>query len=116
MATTDIYFKKLKDLKKGDTYLGAEITLDITPAIDLTGATINMWLRKDKKDNPKVALKLSTTNSELTITAPTIFQINEQKIPVNAGFYYYDMEVTFASGRVKTYVEGTWLITEDISG
>lgn len=106
----------LPEHKKGDTFNGQQFTLNIngSPA-DLTGASIRMDLRK-VKTGPYV-LRLSTDNGGISILVPVsgIFQINPQIIDVQAATYFYDIETTFQDGTVKTYIDGTWLISQDVT-
>lgn len=101
---------------KGDTYRGTKFTITIggDPA-DLTGASIRMQLRTQPMH--PVKSEISTANSMISITDPTAgeFTINKVKIDFPAGNYYYDCEITFADGSVKTYFGGRFPIVQDIT-
>lgn len=113
MATT-----VLNSHKRGDTFLGiSEIEVLINGlALDLTGASVLMQLKK-VAGSDTVAKEFSTDNALITITDATAGKIAIESciidiLPFN---YVYDIEVTLASGRVLTVLEGTWEITSDVS-
>jgi hypothetical protein len=100
----------------GDTYKGAafEIIVNGTPLI-LTGAQIAMMVRKVRKNNPVISINLG---SGITITDAVNgkFRIDEQIFSVDRpGNYLYDIQITLASGVVKTYIKGDFIITGDIT-
>jgi hypothetical protein len=100
---------------KGDTFEGKVFTILIngTPA-NLNGATIKMDLRKNKKETTPLTLRLMN-GSGITILTNGSFQINPQVIDIPEEEYYYDIEITFASGEVHTWIGGTWPIIQDIT-
>ena len=90
------------------------ILADTTP-IDLSGSTILIQVRPTPSST-EVALTLSTTDSSIGIGGVDSNQITLNKIvDIAAGNYVYDMNVTFPSGEVKTYLWGNFIVTEDIS-
>ena len=113
MATT-----VLNSHKRGDTFLGiSEIEVLINGvAVDITGASILMQLKK-VAGSSDVAKEFSTDNALITITDATAgkFAIESCIIDIIPFNYVYDIEVTLATGRVLTVVEGTWEILADVS-
>lgn len=104
-------FKKIKPQLKNDTFNGARFTL--SPATDLTGATIQTQFRKSSKTNP--VIKDISTTSGITVEnlVNGVFVWDSFVMTFDVGTYYYDVQITFASGDVKTYVEGTMQVTQD---
>lgn len=105
---------------KGDTFeaVNFAMTTGLIPvAIDLTGAVIKMQLRKQSCDIVKALSLTSVANAGLTITnaAGGLFKINKQIINIDPFNYVYDIEITFASGAVKTYISGFFNVTPDIT-
>lgn len=103
---------------KGDTFnqVAFEVTKNAT-ALDLTGATIKMQLRKQYSDvSPALALT-SVASAGITITnaASGQFKINEQIIDIEVYNYVYDIQFTLASGEVKTYVKGGFNVTPEVT-
>lgn len=87
---------------------------DTTP-IDLSGCTILIQVRPTPS-SASVVLELTTDDSSIGIGGVDNNQITLNKIVgVAAGTYVYDMNVTFPSGEVKTYLWGNFIVTEDIS-
>lgn len=82
--------------------------------IDLTGCSLLMQLRQKAYITPVLSL---TDGAGLTITDAAMgqFSIDEQVIELPAYIYLYDIQVTFPTGKVKTYIYGTFTIVEDVS-
>jgi hypothetical protein len=59
----------------------------------------------------------SVASAGITITNATggLFKINQQIINIEVFNYIYDIQLTLASGVVKTYVSGTFSITPEIT-
>lgn len=105
---------------KGDTFDEVNFEVKINNvAVNLTGAVIKMQLRKDAYDHvatPALSLT-SVADAGITITQPTLgkFKINSQVINVDVFTYFYDIQITLASGVVKTYVSGFFDVLVDVS-
>jgi hypothetical protein len=103
---------------KGDTFDEVAFQLKINNvAVNLTGATIRMQLRKSFTDTV-AALSLTTVSSAgLTITnaAEGRFKINTQIIDIEVYNYLYDIQITLSSGVVKTYVQGSFNILNEVT-
>jgi hypothetical protein len=83
-------------------------------AVNLTGSTITIQVRKTANAST-IDLTLSTGDG-ITISGASNNQIVLNKVVnISAGNYLYDMNVTFPSGVVKTYVWGSFLVQEDIT-
>jgi len=83
-------------------------------AVDLSGSTILIQVRQTPAST-NVELELQTGTS-ITIGGVGKNEITlNKKVDIAAGNYVYDMNVTFPSGLVKTYIYGTFLVQEDIT-
>lgn len=82
--------------------------------IDLTGASFLCQLRSQSLLD--VALTLSDGNG-ITVTdaANGVFRIDSMVIDIPVRLYKYDIQITFPTGIVKTYISGTFNIVEDVS-
>jgi len=103
---------------KGDTFNEVPFELKINgSAVNLTGATIKMQLKKCATDVTPALSLTSASSAGITITnaASGLFKINEQIINIEAYNYVYDMQFTLSSGEVKTYINGSFLIIQDIT-
>lgn len=101
---------------KGDTFKGCRFTLKVNDIpLDLTNCQIRMHLRTNPLHSNKY--ELSTSNNKITIidAANGIFEIPQQIIDIPAGNYYYDIEILFPNGNVKTYINGHFEIIQDIT-
>ena len=101
--------------KTGDTYDGAEFHMQLNgDPMDLTGVVIAMDVRRVHESSPALSLD---TDAGLTITdaAGGVFEIDAFLVTLEPGTYEYDIQFTFPSGRVKTYVAGNWEITQDVT-
>jgi hypothetical protein len=109
---------------KRDTWDGFSSTMNyvddagtvLTP-IDLTNSTIVMQVKVNPSDDTSV-LQLSTQDNTITITDAINgkFKINSININIPSGMYYYDIQFTFlSSSKVKTYLYGTFNVTQDVT-
>lgn len=103
---------------KGDTF--SEVAFEVKKngtAINLTGATIKMQLRKNYIDvSPALALT-SVSSAGITITGASAgqFKINEQIIDIEVFNYVYDIQFTLSTGEVRTYVKGGFNVTPEVT-
>lgn len=102
---------------QGDTFeaVNFEVIKNST-ALNLTGAVIKMQLKKECGGVPILSFT-SVASAGITITnaASGLFKINKQIINIPEFNYLYDIEITFADGTVKTWVEGNFTIKCDIT-
>lgn len=106
------------DHTNGDTFEGVQFTVvKNLVALNLTGATIRMFLRTQKLATATI-LELTTDNNKIVITnaASGVFQVVKQIIEVaTPATYFYDIEIEESNGEVHTYIEGTWKIEPDVT-
>ncbi len=103
-------------VKRGDTYQGVEFQLIKNgSAIDLTDATIKADFKL--KNSGKTLMTMSTDNDKIAITYPLEgrFIFSPQVISVQAGAYQYDIQIQFNDDSLKTYIEGTMTVEQDIT-
>lgn len=102
---------------QGDTFeaVNFEVKKNNT-AVNLTGAVIKMQLKKECGGVPILSFT-SVGSAGLTITSAAngLFKINKQIINIPEYNYSYDIEITFADGTVKTWVEGNFVVKCDIT-
>lgn len=106
------------DILRGDTFNGALFVIDIndSPA-DLTGSRVDCWLREGSNVGA-VRKKISTTTGGIVLTGPTNGEVTIKPFIANlpVGTYYYDLQIKFSSGKIKTYIGGSIAIIQDITG
>jgi hypothetical protein len=117
MTNTGAITYQIPDAIQGDTFDGIEYDVTVNgTTIDLTSATIKMDLRTSPTG--ALVLSLDSDGNGLTILTPPTdgkFTIDQQIVDVPARTYSYDIEIDFHDGRVKTYISGTWPITQDVT-
>jgi hypothetical protein len=101
--------------RRGDTWDGINsISININGVpVNLSGAEVKMEFRQSV-DAP-VAMTFSTATSSILLLNANTIRILPKKIEVPFAKYYYDLQVTYPNGAVKTYMEGTWPIVHDIT-
>jgi hypothetical protein len=103
--------------KSGDTWSGIPNISFVRKGIplNLNGAMVRMQVRSSN-DSPSV-LDLSSPNSGIIITDASNGQITipSRIIDVPAGEYKYEIQIKLANGETKTFIEGNWTITENIT-
>lgn len=102
----------LQPRRKGDTWDGLEISIDNSD-YDFTNCTAKMQFKKDKKDGI-VAFEYSTQDATLVRT-DNKFKMQPRLMTYATGLYYFDLQVTFADGRVKTFVDERLNIVQDVT-
>lgn len=103
---------------KGDTFDQVDFQLKINEvAVNLTGAVIRMQLRKSYSDTTAALSLTSVSSAGITITNALEgrFRINTQIIDIEVYNYVYDIQITLASGVVKTYIQGGFNITNEVT-
>ena len=106
-------------LKRGDTFNGHqfEVLLNSVP-VNFTGAVVKIQARR--VPGSKVILEWTTANGGITISGASNNIINMEtktglQMEVEPGTYMFDLNVVLSNGVTNTYVEGTFIIKNDIS-
>lgn len=96
---------------KGDTFNQKNINF----GFDITDAKIEINFKTQV--NSKTSFFWSTVDNSITITDGVNGNIilNSKIIDVAAGTYQYDLQITFADGRVRTYFNGKMIILQDVT-
>lgn len=103
-------------VKQGDTYNGATFTIVVNDEpLDLTGAHFLCQFRKSPAMN--AALTWTEEDGISLVTSPynNKFQFDSQIIDLPPETYFYAVQMTLASGEVKTYVSGKMTVLKDIT-
>lgn len=96
---------------KGDTFKKTLSFFDASNApLDLSTASVKMQIRK-KAGEPV----LESISSGYGITVVSNQVSIEKMINIEKGTYRYDLEVTYASGIVRTYLSGLFKVSDDIT-
>jgi len=109
---------KIDNQYKGDTYDGVQFTLlnteDNAP-IDLTNVAIKIQFRYDSKIGG--IQKEITNGNGITVSNAIngVFSIDSFLIDWSPDIYYFDIQMTFPNGIVRTYIQGTIKVIQDIT-
>ena len=98
---------------RNDTWQQVFTLLADTTPINVIGSTVYIQVRKGCGGT--LALTL-TNGSGITLGGVDNNQITVSKlVDIAKGNYVWDMQVTFTSGVVKTYLEGDFIVYDDVT-
>jgi len=102
---------------KGDSFDSTQFTVkdaDTTLPIDLTGTSIRIQFR-NVLSGPTI--KTLTIGDGISMPSPStgVFTMDEFIIDWAAGKYLYDIQFTFPTGNIKTYLTGGVTIISDVT-
>lgn len=105
---------------RGDTWPGFSTTITRnSSALNLTGATVRMQLKKSAGDScyQLEFSSLSTLENVITITEPLSgkFTVEPEIITLTPREYIYDTQVMLGDGEVITILKGTFTVEQDIT-
>lgn len=98
---------------RNDTWVETfALTVNSTP-ISLATATVFIHIIKACETTPALTL---TNGSGITITGVSNNQISVSKlINIDKGNYKWDLQVTYADTTKKTYLEGDFIVYDDVT-
>ena len=102
---------------KGDTFEAVNFQMLVNSvALNLTGCTLRMQLRKEYGGVIFLSLtSLASAGITITNAATGLFRINKQIINIDAANYLYDIELIKADSTVKTYIIGNFYVINDVT-
>jgi len=102
---------------KGDTFEDLNFSILINGVnVDLTNYEIACKFRKLSKCGEEI--KSIEIGSGITLVNPLLgeFKIDEFNVNWPVSLYYYDIQFTdLDSGIIKTYIEGTFTVKQDVT-
>lgn len=97
----------------GDTWQGIVFSIVINGAPeDMTGCLVEIAFRKSTLG--KVELLLSSDTGDIVIDEHTL-TIVPMLLDLAPGTYNYDLQVTYPSEFVRTYLKGTFKVLRDVT-
>jgi len=98
---------------RNDTWVEVFALTTNSSPISLSGATVYIHIVKGCETTATLTL---TNGSGITITGAGNNQISVSKlINIDKGNYKWDLQVTFSGGVVKTYLEGDFIVYDDVT-
>ena len=114
LPTLTLPTTETRPIIRGDTWHGIALKMSQDAVdIDLTGCTIRI-----KFISRRESFTLSTGGNGITITSPTEgeFVFDEiAQLGYEPGVYSGDLEITYPTGRIKTYCVVQMTISDDIT-
>jgi hypothetical protein len=92
-------------------------TVTITDGSALPISLANATMKVEVRDKPDGDVYLTLTEGDgLTVggTGNNVVTISKV-VNIDGGCYFYDLQATFTSGVVTTYIKGSFLVTDDIT-
>ena len=103
---------------KGDTLDAVEFQLKLDGVIqNLTGMEIACMFKLQPEDT-EAELDLSSKEGGGIIFVDAVqgkFSIDPGVVDIAPGIYYYDMQFTFVTGEIKTFISGTLTVLQDVT-
>lgn len=85
-------------------------------ALDITGATVTMTVKRTKTGTAVFPPKVITAHTD-AVSGKTSITLSEADTSIDLGLYYYDIQISGGSIGKKTVLKGTleitWQSTED---
>lgn len=98
---------------RNDTWVEVFALTQNSSPISLAGATIYIHVVKGCEGTATLTL---TNGSGITITGAGSNQISVSKlINIDKGNYKWDLQVSYSGGVVKTYLEGDFIVYDDVT-
>ena len=101
---------------KGDTFLEQPFVYKLNGVvIDLTGGAFRMMIKRSPRSIDSTLTLTDGSGITVTDAVNGAWKIDSQIIDIQEGTYYYDVQFTYASGQVSTYLSGEFEVTQDIT-
>lgn len=103
--------------KRGDTYAESIAVTDTAGvSINITDYTFKLTVDPEKAPLTADNNLFSITGTILSPTAGTVeFAPSAPQADQVPGTYYYDIQLTDGTGRIRTIALDKWIVTQDIS-
>ena len=110
MSYTKTY--NIPAIKRGDTWKGMRINFT---GQNITGWAVTMMVKPVNSDEITAQYSTATGNPTITNAAAGEVTWAAQVINWPPGLYKYDIQFVKANGERRTYLAGTWQVTDDVT-
>lgn len=102
---------------RGDTWKRTIIFKNRTTgaAIDMTGSTVVMTVKRDPEDVKTVSQATGTVLDQVTDTGKVTMTLPGTDFNVENGDMWYDVQWTDAAGTILTFMKGNFSIVYDVT-
>lgn len=103
------------EIFRGDTWKRTWTITSGDVPVDFTGASAKLQVRKTREPNDIEIILEATIGNGLSFEGDGVIKLFVQTESLLSGKYYFDLEVTFPDGVIKTYEQNTLNLKQDIS-
>ena len=104
---------KLEIIKGDDVSLTSTFTDGDGAVVDISGSSITFTAKNDF-GSAAVITKTVTSHSDPT-NGVTIIALTDTDTAVDAGDYFYDIQITFSDGKVNSISYGKLIVKQDVT-
>lgn len=88
-------------------------------AVNLTGYTARMYLKRKLVGNDPAIVQLTTANGKIVMADPTTgeldFVLTDEETDELSGTYYYDIEIESGGGEVYRLMQGKFIVSAGVT-
>lgn len=105
----------LPAVNRGNTSTPVSFILPTNELYDLTGAVARIQVRRHANHELVQEYSSEGENPTLNIEQPHTITLPASLVTLPNGTYKWDLMITFADERVKTYIGGDWVVNAVIT-
>lgn len=97
------------------TFVDVDDSTGIETPLDLTGATVALTVKKNPADpQSKAIFSVSTATHTNAAQGETKIVLTPTETSIS-GEFYYDLQITFPNGKIKSVNKGKYIIDQDVT-
>lgn len=103
-------------VKRGDTFKAPIQVFNNGSDYDFTDYHALMQIKDNKSNDYPLITLTDDNNGGITLTNGSItITITSDYMDLEPADYYYDLQITYPTGEVKTWLQGNFSVTQDVS-
>lgn len=107
---------RISIIRRDDVQLEFTFTDSNNNAVDLTGSTVFLTVKRKRTDTDAEALiSKETTSFSAPTTGVMTFDLTDQETNIAPGLYYFDVQLKDSSGLISSSVAGDFRVSQDIT-
>jgi len=108
--------QKLEIIRGDDTLLSCAFTDENDDVVDITTANLTFSVREAPSDVAALLSVIVTSGNHLVPTSGTTqVLLPHASTDIEAGNYYWDIQLTYGSGIINSVGKGTIIVNDDIT-
>lgn len=104
---------KLEIIRGDDVVLHIVFTDENGDPVDITDASITFTAKKNFNSSASISTTVETHTSPAE--GKTDITLSDTETSIDAGLYYYDLQITFLNGKINSIDYGELIIKRDIT-